>query len=95
MIKAARTPKTVQVLATYRFHAIGRICFTVKSSKGSDRYNTCFQADGHESCTCPSHGGCYHRDQLREQAAVYFQSRKLTRLARAAYTALYDPCLVA
>jgi hypothetical protein len=72
-----KSPKTVQILATYRFHHTPRICFTVKSSRGDEKYNTCFDRDAaHGSCSCPAKAGCYHLDQLRPIAQKYFGSRE-------------------
>jgi hypothetical protein len=72
-----KAQKVVQILATYKFNHIARICFTVKSSRGDEKYNTCFDRDAaHGSCTCPSHGGCYHLDQLRPVAQAYFEARE-------------------
>jgi hypothetical protein len=71
--------KTVNVLYTYKFNHIKRICFTVLSANEKDQYNTCFDGDAeHGSCTC--RGGdfhhCYHLDQLKTRAAEYFASRQ-------------------
>ncbi len=74
-----KTQKQVTVLATYKFNKVARICFTVRSSNGLDKYNTCFQGNGHESCGCPSKGGCYHRDQLRPVAQAFLESLKLAQ----------------
>ncbi len=72
-----KTQKQVQVLATYKFNKIARICFTVLSSNGKEKYNTCFDGSAdHGSCGCPSCGNCYHLDQLRPVAQAYFESRK-------------------
>ena len=74
-----KTQKEVNVLYTYKWNHLNRICFTVLSSNEKERYNTCFDKDeNHGSCTC--RGGdfhnCYHLDQLKARAAEYFQSRK-------------------
>ncbi len=89
-----KTQKQVTVLAVYKFRKVARICFSVLSSNGSDKYHTCFQGNGRESCDCPSTSkkGCYHRDGLRPQAQAYFESQKQDR---AAFVATFDPCLVA
>lgn len=76
--------KTVNVLYTYKFNKINRICFTVLSSNERDQYNTCFNGDeNHGSCTC--RGGdfhnCYHLDQLKARAAEYFASRQPAQVA--------------
>ena len=70
--------KIVTVLAVYKFRNVARICFEVLSSNGTDRYHTCFQGDGRESCTCPSTSkkGCYHLEQLRPRAQAYFESQR-------------------
>lgn len=69
--------KIVQVLATYRFTKIARICFEVLSSKGTDRYHTCFDGSTERgSCDCPSRTECYHIKQLRPIAESYFAERQ-------------------
>jgi hypothetical protein len=75
-----KTEKQVQVLATYRFNLISRICFSVRSSDKTSAYQTCFDKDAeHGSCTCK--GGaryhkCYHMEQLKPVAQVYFAERQ-------------------
>jgi hypothetical protein len=79
MKTTTKVQKTVQVLATYKFKQVQRICFTVLSSNGNDKYHTCFQGDGRESCDCPAGlkgRKCYHVEQLRERAQSYFQSKQ-------------------
>ncbi len=72
-----KSTKEVTVLFVYRFLHIARICFTVLSSNGTDRYNTCFDGDAsHASCNCPSKVECYHIRDLRPRAAAYFAARK-------------------
>ena len=78
-MKSQKTAKQVNVIYTYKFNKINRICFTVLSSNGKERYNTCFDKDeNHGSCTC--RGGdfhnCYHLDQLKARAAEYFAARQ-------------------
>jgi hypothetical protein len=61
------TPKQVQVIRTWMFNKIDRVCFQVRSSKSEDIYHTCFDK-GHASCTCPAGAKsciCYHVTQLR------------------------------
>ena len=78
-MKTQKTAKQVNVIYTYKFNKINRICFTVLSSNEKERYNTCFDKDeNHGSCTC--RGGdfhnCYHLDQLKARAAEYFAARQ-------------------
>jgi hypothetical protein len=84
--KTAKQIKEVNILYTYKFNRVNRICFTVLSSNGTDQYNTCFNGDvAHSSCTCP--GGdfhnCYHIPQLAPRAALYFEIRKQAQLHNA------------
>jgi len=74
----AKTPKTVSVIAVYKFTKVARICFEVLSSDEITRYHTCFSNDAqHGVCNCPatSPKGCYHINQLRPRAQAYFDSR--------------------
>lgn len=77
------TKKQVQVLATYTFKRINRVCFTVLSSNGSDRYNTCFD-NGKGSCTCPAKVSCYHLTQLAPRAAALIEAKE-TKAANMRY----------
>ena|SRR6266702_1550890 len=75
-----KTPKTVTVIAVYKFTKVARICFEVLSSDEITKYNTCFNGDAeHGSCNCDGHEqyhkDCYHIKGLRPRAQAYFDSR--------------------
>lgn len=74
--------KVVAILATYVFAHINRVCFTVLSSDGVTRYNTCF-TNGHGSCDCPARGECYHLRQLAPIAAEKLEKRNAVAAAQA------------
>ncbi len=86
------TLKRVQVIQTWVFNKIDRVCFKVQSSNNVDKYNTCFDR-GHGSCTCPAYGECYHLKQLRPRYEAIKAKREAEK--RAAFVAEYDPCMVA
>src|SRR6266704_1143892 len=87
--QATKTQKQVQVLATYTFKNRNRVCFTVLSSNGSDRYNTCFD-NGRGACSCPARGGCYHLTQLAPRAARIIEEQE-TKAANVRYMYSQEP----
>src|SRR6266704_6775731 len=80
-----KAQKTVQVLVTYTFKHVNRVCFTILSSNGTDKYNCCFD-DGKAACDCPSTSkkGCYHINQLRPRYDAIMAKREAARTRDAA-----------
>ncbi len=84
-----KTQKQVQVLARYEIRRNGHVVYTVRSSNGQDTYTTTLVNGKATGCSCASRKPCYHMAQLEEKEA----SRREDK--RAAFVAMYDPCLVA
>ncbi len=85
----ATSKKQVQVLTRYEIKRNGHVVYTVRSSNGQDTYTTTLVNGKATGCSCASRKPCYHMAQLEAKEA----SRREER--RAAFVAIYDPCLVA
>lgn len=76
--KATTKVQAIVILATYIFKHLNRICFTVLSSDGVTKYNTCFE-NGRGSCTCEGnavwHKECRHIKYLAPIATAKLAAR--------------------
>ena len=90
MTQATKTQKQVQVLSRIQFKVDSRkVVYNVRSSDGTQVYQT-FLFNGKAcSCTCKATKPCYHMTQLEAREASRMDA------CRAAFVAAYDPCMVA
>ncbi len=88
--KTQKQAKAVKVISRIQFKVDSRkVVYNVRSSDGTQVYQT-FLFNGKAcSCTCKATKPCYHMTQLEEKEASRQEAR------RAAFVAMYDPCLVA
>ncbi len=107
-MKSPKQQKSVQITTRFQFKADSRkVCYTVRSSNGTDEYTTCLFAGKACSCTCPSRKPCYHMAQVeaveanrtREQAesakASTFESLKATYDVRTTSERVQNPSTIA
>lgn len=74
-MKAVKTVKQVQIVATYYHKKDGKltgvVTYLVKSSDGKSEYCTTLVDGKATGCSCPaSRGKCYHRTQLEAKAVA-------------------------
>lgn len=68
--KSRKQAKTVKVISRIEFKADPRkVVYTVRSSNGSDTYETTLFAGKATGCNCPAQKPCYHMTQLEAKEA--------------------------
>jgi hypothetical protein len=89
-MKTQKQAKAVKVISRIEFKSDSRkVVYNVRSSDGTQVYQTCLFNGKACSCTCKATKPCYHMTQLEAREMVRMDAK------RAAYVAMFDPHMVA
>lgn len=91
MTVATKVQKQVHIIARVEIKKSDLVVYKVRSSNGTDTYQTTFYNGKASGCSCPSYKPCYHMTQLQAREDERKQQEQPARLTREAYNDEFSP----